>query len=227
MRLISILVAACIFSVAHAEQDEEKNTDPWMGLNQVSYGINNVADTIILKPLATGYQTVTPVPLRRGVKNFFGNLGDVNNSVNNLLQGKLLASGGDLLRLVINSSMGIGGLFDVASAMGLNKHNESFGQTLSVWGVPAGPYVVIPLLGPSTLTDAITNPLNTALDPIRFLHPVSHRNSLFGFRAIEQRATLLAAESAVFGDRYIFLRDAYLQRRNYLVLDGNVEEEEF
>ena len=224
MKLFYVLLLSGVFTLAHAE---EGNIDPWLGLNRMTYGFNDVADKVILKPLARGYQAITPTPARRGVKNFFGNLQDVNNSVNNLLQGKLLASVVDLLRVVVNSSIGIGGLFDPASKLGLTKHNESFGQTLSVWGIPKGPYVIIPLLGPSTLTDVLVRPLDTILDPIRFLTPVSHRNVLFGVRAIDQRAGLLAAESAIFGDRYIFLRDAYLQRRNYLVLDGEVEEVEF
>ena len=145
--------------------------------------------------------------------------------MNNLLQGKPVRAVSDLGRIVINTSLGLGGLFDPASGLGLKKHNESFGQTLSVWGVPQGPYLVLPFLGPSTVTDMLARPFDSALDPVRRLYPVDHRNRLLGIKRIDQRADLLAAESVVFGDRYIFLRDAYLQRRNFNVKDGEVEDE--
>jgi len=159
------------------------------------------------------------------VGNVFSNLDDVANGVNNLLQGKPLKSLSDLGRILTNTSLGLGGLFDPASGFGLIKHNESFGQTLSVWGVPAGPYLVLPLLGPSTLTDVVSRPFDSRLGPLRYLHPVDHRNLTYGLRLVDQRGSLLAAESLVFGDRYVFLRDAYLQRRNYLVNDGEVEDD--
>lgn len=208
-----------------AGRDMEANPDPLMGINQVTYRFNNTADKFVLKPIARGYAAVAPRPVRRGIGNFFGNLADVNNSINNMLQGKPRKSISDLLRIVINTTLGVAGLFDPASSMGLSKHFETFGQTLSVWGVPQGPYVVLPFFGPNTLTDALVNPLNPRLDPVRRVYPVDLRNSMFAVRAVDDRADLLVAESLVFGDRYIFLREAYLQRRHYLVFDGEVEDE--
>ena len=199
--------------------------DPFVKVNQITHQVNETADRYFLKPVANGYVKVTPKFVRRGVVNFFGNLNDVGSSVNNVLQGKPKAGLSDLARILINTTLGIAGLFDPASKMGLVKHEESFGQTLSVWGVPAGPYVVLPFLGPSTLTDAIANTVDTALDPIRYLYPVDHRNRTYAMEALEQRANLLAADKVVFGNRYVFLREAYLQRREYLVKDGVVEDE--
>ena len=205
--------------------EEVTNPDPWKGVNQTTFAINETADRYVLKPVSKTYRTVLPGFARQGISNFFGNLDDVQNSVNNLLQGKPVRAVSDLGRIVINTSLGLGGLFDPASGLGLKKHNESFGQTLSVWGVPQGPYLVLPFLGPSTVTDMLARPFDSALDPVRRLYPVDHRNRLLGIKRIDQRADLLAAESVVFGDRYIFLRDAYLQRRNFNVKDGEVEDE--
>ncbi len=199
--------------------------DPWMGLNKRTQALNDTADRWVLKPVANTYVKVVPSFARYSVSNVFSNLGDVSNSANNFLQGKPLKGVSDLGRIVINTTLGLGGLFDPASGLGLTKHNESFGQTLSVWGVPAGPYLVLPLLGPSTLTDTVSRPFDSALDPIRYLHPVDHRNRTYGLVVVDQRAALLGAEGAIFGDRYIFLRDAYLQRRNYLVNDGQVKDD--
>jgi phospholipid-binding lipoprotein MlaA len=205
--------------------EEETNPDPWKGVNQTTFAINETADRYVLKPVSKTYRTVLPGFARQGISHFFGNVDDVQNSVNNLLQGKPVRAVSDLGRIVINTSLGLGGLFDPASGLGLKKHNESFGQTLSVWGVPQGPYLVLPFLGPSTITDMLARPFDSALDPVRRLYPVDHRNRLLGIKRIDQRADLLAAESVVFGDRYIFLRDAYLQRRNFNVKDGEVEDE--
>ncbi|MBV1879165.1 MAG: VacJ family lipoprotein [Pseudomonadales bacterium] len=220
-----LFLAGLILSLFVPAQAENRNPDAWQGLNKFTFAVNDVADKVVLKPLATGYHKVTPRPVQNGVSNFFANLGEVNNGLNNLLQGKPAAALTDFLRLLLNSTVGIGGLFDPASSLGLGRNNESFGQTLSVWGVPQGPYLVLPLLGPSTLLDAVVMPLDTALDGLLQLHPVDHRNSLIGTRAVSDRAALLAAEKIIFGDRYIFLRDAYLQRRAYLVADGEVEDD--
>ena len=220
----ALLSLTLVFPVIGFAEDEV-NPDPWEGINQTSFAINETADRYVLKPVATTYNTVLPGFARQGISNFFGNLGDISNGVNNLLQGKPVSAVSDLGRILINTTLGLGGLFDPASGLGLEKHNESFGQTLSVWGVPQGPYVVIPFLGPSTVTDMLARPFDTALDPVRMLYPVDHRNRLLATRLIDQRADLLAAESVVFGDRYIFLRDAYLQRRNFNVNDGEVEDD--
>ncbi|XOV89313.1 MAG: VacJ family lipoprotein [Pseudomonadota bacterium] len=223
--LVSVLVAVLALP-GHAEAlDDTKDVDPWRGLNQVTYKFNDRVDSILLKPLARGYQKFVPAIIRFGIGNAFGNLDDVNNSVNNLLQGKVVASGSDIARILVNSTLGVGGLLDPASKMGLKKHDEDFGQTLSVWGLPRGPYLVLPFLGPSTVTDSLARPLNSAADPLRYLHPVDHRNLLLATRLVDQRAGLLAAERSVFGDPYLFIRDAYLQRRDYLINDGKVTDD--
>lgn len=130
----------------------------------------------------------------------------------------------DLLRIAINTTLGIGGLFDPATELGLIDHNEDFGQTLAKWGVPTGPYLVIPFLGPSTLRNAFAGMVDIRLDPLIYYYPVAHRNTIIGMRIIHQRSELLAMESVVFGDRYLFFRDAYLQRREFLEQDGEVED---
>ncbi len=125
---------------------------------------------------------------------------------------------------MINSTIGVGGLFDPASSMGLTDHAEDFGQTLGVWGVPRGAYVVIPMLGPSTVRDMFGRPVDSRLSPLRYYHPVDHRNTLLGLELINTRANLLSADGVVFGDKYLFYRDAYLQRREFLEKDGKVED---
>ena len=168
--------------------------------------------------------TIVPRFIRGGVSRFFENLDDVNSSLNSFLQGKPGAGFTDLGRVAINTTIGLGGLFDPATGMGLHKHEEDFGQTFAVWGIPRGPYLELPFLGPSTFEDAFGRPFNSYADPLRYLYPVDHRNRLYVTRIIDGRASLLPAESAVFGDEYIFYRDAYLQRRNYLIHDGKVKD---
>lgn len=212
--LLILLLTALPLSV-FAAQDE----DPWEGFNRASLNFNFVADRYLLRPIAQTYQTVVPGFARKGANNFFANLGDVNNGVNNLLQGKPVSAVSDLGRIVVNTTLGLGGLFDPASGIGMKKHNESFGQTLSVWGVPQGPFVVLPLLGPSTAMDTAARPFDSALDPLRYLYPVDHRNRLLGLRLIDERTGLFTAAYNVSGDPYVFLRNAYLQRRAELVND--------
>jgi phospholipid-binding lipoprotein MlaA len=165
-----------------------------------------------------------PGPAYNAVNRVFGNLADVGDAVNNLLQAKPGAFISDLLRVSVNTTIGLGGLFDPATKLGLVNHEEDFAQTLAVWGVPRGPYLVMPLLGPSSLRDAFARPVNNRADPLRYLRPVAHRNSGFGVRLVQQRAELLSADSVVFGDRYLFFRAAYVQRRQYLEQDGRVDD---
>lgn len=210
-------------SVARAA-DDAKDKDPWQGYNRTVFEFNDAIDRAVLKPVAQGYQNVTPRIARSSVDNFFGNLDDVDNAVNNTLQGKVGAGLSDVSRVLINSTLGVGGLFDIASELGLEKHEEDFGQTLAVWGVPRGPYFVVPFMGPSTVSDTLGRPVGSWLDPLRYYYPVDHRNMLFGLRFIDDREGLLASERMISGDRYIFIRDAYLQRREYLINDGQVED---
>jgi len=191
--------------------------DPYESFNRAMFTFNDTVDTYALKPAATAYKNVTPSFVQTGVSNFFGNLADAWSAVNNLLQGKGKDGMSDVGRFALNSTLGIVGLFDIASEAGLPKHKEDFGQTLGVWGVPSGPYVMLPLLGPSTLRDTIATPLDIKGDIWGYKDPVYIRNSGIALRAVDQRAALLDAstllEDAALGDRYEFIRDGYLQRR--------------
>lgn len=198
--------------------------DPFEDINRRTQALNDFADKHFLRPVAVGYQKALPVPVKSAVGRVYGNLEDVGDAVNNLLQGKPGRFINDLLRVGINSTAGLGGLFDPASRLGLTNHDEDFAQTLARWGVPRGPYVVMPFLGPSSLRDVLTRSANSQLDPLRYLNPVPHRNSVLGMRLIHQRADLLSVDGVVFGDRYLFFREAFIQRREYLETDGEVED---
>jgi len=200
------------------------NEDPYEGFNRKIHNFNDFADRKIIRPVAVGYDKVMPNPAKRIVTNFFGNLVEVGNGLNNLLQGKPKRAASDVSRVLINTTIGIGGLFDPATRMGLRASDEDFGQTLAVWGVPRGPYFVMPFLGPSTVRDVFSRAVDSRLDPLRYYYPVSHRNSLFAFSVLHTRSQLLAADSVVFGDRYIFYRDAYLQRREFQEKDGEIDD---
>ncbi|MDZ7686104.1 MAG: VacJ family lipoprotein [Gammaproteobacteria bacterium] len=219
------ILTACAFLVALASvaraADESGDGDPWQGYNRAVFEFNDTIDRAVLKPVAEGYQDITPGIIRSSIGNFFGNLDDVDNAVNNSLQGKLGAGLSDVGRVLVNSTLGVGGLFDIASELGLEKHEEDFGQTLAVWGAPRGPYFVLPFMGPSTVTETLGRPVGSYLDPLRYYEPVHHRNLLFGLRFVDDREGLLSSERLVSGDRYIFIRDAYLQRRQYLIDDGS------
>lgn len=210
--------------MAQSVEDEIAGPDPWVQVNRVTHNINDFADRILVRPVAVAYRKVIPRFARRGVGNAFSNLEDVGNAVNNMLQGKVGSGVNDLLRVLINSTIGVGGLFDPASAMGLDQHEEDWGQTFARWGVPGGPYVVIPVLGPASVRDGVARILDSAFNPVRYLYPVSHRNLIYAMSALRDRTDLLRVDTVVFGDRYIFYRDAYLQRRDYLINDGEVAD---
>ena len=205
--------------------------DPWEGYNRAMYSFNDTVDRAVLKPVAQGYDAVAPMPVRIGVGNFFGNIGDVWVGVNNLLQGKVVAGASDFGRVVVNSTVGILGFFDVATPLGLEKHEEDFGQTLGTWGVGDGPYVVLPFFGPKTLRDTAGFGVDTVADLIGDRDiDIATRNTAIGVRLIHTRAELLPAEKVLdeaATDRYAYLRDAYLQRRMSLIHDGNPPRERF
>ncbi len=219
-------VVAFVFLLGSTTAMADEHVDPWESMNRKVYKFNDFADRNFVKPAARTYQKI-PDPVRFSIDNVYGNLSDVGDAVNNLLQGKVGDSAKDVARVLINTSVGIGGLFDPASRMGLPDHDEDFAQTLATWGVPKGPYLVIPILGPCTLRDAFARPVNNRLDPLIYLHPVNHRNITYGARLLHERADLLVAEEVMFGDRYLFLRDAYLQRREFLEKDGEIDEDPF
>lgn len=198
--------------------------DPWESYNRNMYAFNKTVDRAVLRPVAETYQAVVPEPARISVANFYSNIEDVSNTVNNILQGKVAAGLADLGRFLMNSTLGLGGLIDIATAAGIEKSSEDFGQTLGVWGVPSGPYFVIPFLGPSTARDAPARYVDPRFFYDRDISNVFLRNSLFALDVVHTRAALLRAdkvlEQAGGIDEYAFVRDGWLQRRQNQVYDG-------
>jgi phospholipid-binding lipoprotein MlaA len=203
--------------------------DPWEGFNRATFSFNEGLDRYFLKPVAQGYDAVTPTPVRAGIGNFFANIEDLWIGINNLLQGKPGQAASDAGRFLVNSTVGVFGLIDVATPMGLDKHNEDFGQTLAVWGVGDGPYVVLPVFGPRNLRDSAGLGVDMYFDQLEEVNPVSARNVLFGARVIDKRASFLPAEQVLDQaalDKYSYLRSAYQQRRRNLVYDGRPPRED-
>lgn len=197
--------------------------DPLEGYNRAMFNFNEAVDKAVIKPVAEGYDYITPMPVKTGVGNFFGNLGEIWISVNNLLQGKVREGFSDLGRFLVNTTLGIAGLFDVATEMGLEKHEEDFGQTLGWWGVPDGPYFIVPILGPKTLRDALALPVDFRGNPVTYLKDDESRYLLLGLELIHSRYTLLGTEKTLEEgtlDKYAYARDYYLQQRRYKVFDG-------
>jgi phospholipid-binding lipoprotein MlaA len=202
--------------------------DPFEPFNRSVTRFNEGLDEAIVKPVAQAYQGVLPSPVRTGVNNFFSNLTDVWSMVNNLLQGRPQAAGDSLMRFSINTTMGLGGVLDWATEMGIERQRQDFGKTLGRWGVDTGPYLVLPILGPSTVRDTAALVVDTKGDLVTHVHDVSARNSLYVLRAVDLRASLLRAGEVLDQaalDKYSFTRDAYLQRRG-VVLETNGETEE-
>lgn len=223
-QLSSSVCAAAILAASGCATTENNPQDPFEGFNRAMFAVNEGLDKVAVKPVAQGYDAVTPLPVKVAVGNFFGNIWDTWTALNNLLQGK----GGDALsdvgRVLVNSTIGIGGVFDVASEMGLTKHSEEFGQTLGKWGVPNGPYFYWPIIGPRTTRDTAGWLVDTTYDPVWRIDDVPLRNSLVALRYIDLRASVLPAdkviEEAAF-DKYSYIRDAYLQNRRSEIFDGN------
>lgn len=196
--------------------------DPFEGFNRAMFDFNDTIDRAALKPTAEAYSKM-PTFVQTGISNFFGNLGDAWTAVNNLLQGKIADGMSDVMRVAFNSTFGLGGLLDIGSEAGLVKHREDFGQTLGTWGIGSGPYVVLPLLGSSTLRDTAALPVDFKGDALVYIKPVDVRNVGAVVRVVDQRAALLGASTLIEEaalDRYVFVRDAYLQRRESKVRDG-------
>ncbi len=225
-RALAVLLLALAAGCATTNGSDPR--DPLEGFNRSMYAFNDAFDEAIGKPVANAYKSTLPDPVRGWVRNFFGNIGDLYIGLNNLLQGKPADTVNDWARFAFNTIFGVIGINDVASEMGLEKHNEDFGQTFGRWGAASGAYIVWPLLGPSTVRDSAGGLLDSYLDPVRRHDPVDARNFAVLLRAVGQRADLLDAsrilEEAAL-DRYIFQRDAYLQRRRGLIYDGNPPRE--
>ncbi|WP_411877420.1 VacJ family lipoprotein [Polaromonas sp. YR568] len=204
-------------------------TDPLEPFNRAMFGFNEGVDRAVLKPVATVYRDVTPQPVRTGVTSFFGNISDVWAIVNNLLQGKGEFAADSLARVTTNTLWGLGGIFDVATGLKIPKHSEDFGQTLGVWGVGSGPYLVLPLLGPSTVRDTAGLLVDSQLDLVTQASNVRVRNSLSTLRVVNVRANLLGAGDVLDQaalDKYSFTREIYQQRRSSLIGNAPVEKEE-
>ena len=230
INMFGVILTLAMTGCASTEYVENER-DPWQGFNRTVYGFNDTLDQALLKPTARGYQAIAPDFVESGVRNFFSNINDVSVAVNNLLQGKVENAFSDVGRVLINTTVGLLGLFDVASDMGLQKHNEDFGQTLAAWGVDSGPYLMLPFFGPSTLRDSTSVPVdNFLLNPINHIDmEKSDRMYVMAVDVVSVRAELLSLEKTVdeiSTDKYSFIREAYLDRRNYLVHDGQPPEEE-
>jgi phospholipid-binding lipoprotein MlaA len=226
---LGVALAIAVLSAGCASGPNANPKDPLEPMNRSISRFNDSLDENVLKPVATSYQDVTPDLVQKGVRNVFNNLSDIWSTVNNGLQLKGRDTAESLMRSVVNTVFGIYGIFDVATEIGLQRHPEDFGQTLGVWGVPNGPYVVLPLFGPSTLRDTAGMQVDTSADFVRNLDHIPTRNSAMTLRVVDKRANLLNAsnllsEAAI--DKYSFTRDAYLQYRRNQVFDGNPPDEE-
>lgn len=222
----SLVLGGCA-TVQQARGGPGQKLDPWENWNRKVFAFNEGLDTYVLKPAATAYANVVPQPVRRGVDNFFANAADAWSAINNILQGKGQAAFEDVVRVTTNSFFGIGGIFDVASEIGIERHKEDFGQTLGRWGFGAGAYIVWPLFGPSTVRDSIALPLDRAASPALLINDGRAQVGLTVLQVINTRANLLGASQVLDDialDKYTFLRDAYLQRRRSLVYDGNAPD---
>ncbi len=219
---IYVLFVALLSTLAGCATSTRDPRDPMENFNRAMFRFNDKADEKVLRPVAKAYQKVTPSFVQNGIGNFFGNIGDVWTSVNNLLQGKIGDGLSDFMRVTVNSVFGLGGVLDVASEAGIPKHKEDFGQTMGRWGVPPGAYLVLPLLGPATVRDAAGLPIDSKGDLWRYKSPVRWRNVGAVVRLVDQRAALLSASDlleAASLDRYEFVRDGFLQRRQNKVYD--------
>ena len=205
----------------------EEINDPFEDLNRDIFIFNEKLDEKFLKPAALTYRKVTPQFARTGVTNFFNNLEEIDTTINQVLQGEIKYAFNDAGRFVINSTIGLFGLIDVASKMGLERHEEDFGQTLGVWGFNSGPYIMIPFLGPSNPRDLLSRPISSFLSGTFAMEDNDVKLTLIGIDALETRERLLDAETLIIGDKYIFVKDAYVQSREYEINNGSTEDDEF
>jgi len=222
MKRFLFLFFISTFSIA---ENEDVNVDPFESTNRIVFEISDDLDTMIIRPVAEIYSDVTPRFIKNSVTNFFYNLSEVDTIINQLLQGKIVLAGQDSLRFLINSTIGIVGFVDVATRVGFERHDEDFGQTLGYWGVPAGPYVFLPLIGPSTIRDSFSKPTSWFLSGNLSVSDEEAKIFINLLDAVETRERLLVAEKLIVGDKYEFVKSVYLQTRNDLVFDGEVEDE--
>ena len=212
---VTLLLAGCALGPTRE--------DPFEPMNRVSYQVHDAIDTAIIKPVAQAYVDYTPKPVQQVIRNFFGNIDDAFSALNGILSGKFDSAGHDLGRVMVNTLAGLGGLIDVASDAGIPKGNLDFGLTFGTWGFPQGPYLFVPLVGPTTVRDGTGLGVRFYFGAVGSIPDVPVRNSLYGVGAFDLRAQALGAESLIDQaslDRYAFIRRAYLQRRLYLLYDG-------
>jgi phospholipid-binding lipoprotein MlaA len=225
--ILATLAASCLLLGGCASSEHRVKSDPWEPMNRSIYKFNDAVDRAALKPAAKAYVKVTPKPVRTGVGNFFTNLSTPTTIVNSLLQGEFVGAGQDTLRFLINTTLGWGGVLDVASGASLPMHNEDSGQTLGRWGVPAGPYLVLPFLGPASLRDAPARVADDFTRPLRWYNSDATRWGSLALSILDTRARFLPLEETLKQtyDPYAFIRDAYLQQRQFQVYDGNPPQE--
>jgi len=224
MVVLTLLLGAC----SSIPADQRTESDPWESMNRSLFNANMAVDKAATRPLARGYRKIIPTPLRKGVSNFFRNLTTPRSVVNNLLQGKPARGFSEFGRFLFNSTLGIGGLIDIATIGGMEEYQEDFGQTAAVWGLPDGPFVMLPILGPQTLRDALLMPLDIIADPLYQYDNSSVRDKLYVVRLIELRHRLLAADKFLeeSKDPYVTLRESYMQNREYEIYDGDPPEDD-
>ena len=227
---VAVVVIAALVLGGCATQRSPHPDDPWEGYNRAIFAFNDRLDKAVLEPAANVYDTVAPLPVKVGLGNFFGNLNDIWTGINNLLQGKGGDGASDAARVLINTTVGIFGVFDIASEMGIEKHDEDLGQTFAVWGASSGPYFVVPFFGPKTIRSTVALPFDLRGNSLVRPDDIAARNTLGALRIVHQRAALLGAGRAVEEgslDRYDYMRDFYLQQRRYEIYDGNPPRERF
>jgi len=221
--VLTFVLAVSLPACTSIPAEQRAASDPWESLNRSVFQLNINVDKATTKPLAKGYRKILPGPVRKGASNFFQNLTTPRSIINNFLQGKPAHGFSQLGRFVLNSTVGIGGLIDVATASGMQEYPEDFGQTAAVWGVPDGPYVMLPLLGPKTLRDVVFLPADIVVDPLYQYDNASVRDKLYFVRLIDLRYRLLTMDRLLdeSKDPYLTARESYLQNREYEVYDGD------
>ena len=223
---IALLLSTLLLGSTGARAAGEQ-ADPWEGFNRRVFVFNEFLDRNLLKPVAKGYQRITPEFVSNGVSNVFSNLGEVPSFVNHVLQGRLTEAGQDGGRFAVNTTLGLVGLFDVASRMGIEQKNTDLGITLGRWGLRSGPYLVLPLLGPSTVRDGVGRGGDHFLAPLNYVEDDTLRWSLRSLDLVDTRADLLSVEELITGDRYVFMRNLYIKRRAFLLNGGEPPPAEF
>jgi phospholipid-binding lipoprotein MlaA len=225
-KLLVAIISAIFITAQGSQTYAEEVYDPLEDVNRAITAFNTGVDTVFFRPLAKGYTYITPDFIEKGISNFFANLFYPTTIINQTLQGNLTLAGQDTARFILNTTLGIGGLFDVASAGSddLKAHKEDFGQTLGAWGLGNGPYFVIPIWGPSTLRDGAGTIAGSYTNPILYINDDEWRHGLLGLSILNSRVDFFKKEELISGDEYLFVRDAYIQHRKFLINNGQAEE---